>query len=308
MEKLNRTIDEIEKVIKGKRDIITQVFMAILAGGHVLMEDIPGVGKTTLALAFSRSLSLKYHRVQFTPDVLPGDITGFSMYNKKTEEFEYVPGSAFCSLLLADEINRTSPKTQSALLEIMEEKKVTVDGVTRELPEPFIVLATQNPFGSAGTQKLPASQMDRFMIRISMGYPGKESEIEVLKGGGIKKISDVSAVMTKEELLSYKQKAENIFVSDKLYEYVIDISRKTREHELLSLGISPRGSLAIIAMAKSGALFAGRDFVIPEDIKYALPLAGGHRIILSPKGKAKGLLEEAALDMVLSEIPVPEVS
>lgn len=308
MEKLNRTIDEIEKVIKGKRDVITQVFMAILAGGHVLMEDIPGVGKTTLALAFSRALSLEYHRVQFTPDVLPGDITGFSMYNKKTEEFEYVPGSAFCSLLLADEINRTSPKTQSALLEIMEERKVTVDGVTRELPDPFIVIATQNPFGSAGTQRLPESQMDRFMIRLSMGYPQRDSELEILKGEGIKRITDVSPVMTREELIEYRDKADHVFVSDKLYEYVIDITGKTREHELTALGMSPRGSLAVTAMAKANAMFSGRDFVTPEDVKYVLGLAGGHRIVLSPKGKAKGMDEGQVLDLILQEVSVPEVS
>lgn len=308
MEQLKITVEEIEKVIKGKRDIIVQVFMAILAGGHVLMEDIPGVGKTTMALAFSRALSLEYHRVQFTPDVLPGDITGFSMYNKKTEEFEYVPGSAFCSLLLADEINRTSPKTQSALLEIMEEKKVTVDGVTRELPNPFIVLATQNPFGSAGTQRMPESQMDRFMIRISMGYPERESEFEILKGEGIKRITEVSPVLTREELLEYKKKVENVYVSDSLYGYIIDITRKTREHELTALGISPRGSLAILAMSKANAAFLGRDFVIPEDVKYVLPLTGGHRIVLSPKGKARGMSEEQVLSIILEEIPVPEVS
>lgn len=308
MEQLKAAIEEIEKVIKGKKDIITQIFMAVLAGGHILMEDIPGVGKTTLALAFSRALSLDYHRVQFTPDVLPGDITGFSMYNKKTEEFEYVPGSAFCSLLLADEINRTSPKTQSALLEIMEEKRVTVDGVTRDLPDPFIVIATQNPFGSAGTQKLPESQMDRFMIKLSMGYPQKDSEIEILKGEGIKRINDVSPVMTREELLKYREKVEKVYLRDSLYGYIIDIVQGTREHELTALGISPRGSLAISAMAKANAVFLGRDFVIPEDVKYVLPLAGNHRIVPSPKARAKGMKEEQVLNVILNEIPVPEVS
>lgn len=306
MEKINQTIMEIEKVIKGKRDVISFVLMTILADGHVLMEDIPGVGKTTLALAFSKALALDYHRVQFTPDVLPGDITGFSMYNKKTEEFEYVKGSAFCSLMLADEINRTSPKTQSALLEIMEERHVTVDGVTRELPKPFVVIATQNPYGSSGTQKLPESQMDRFMTCVSMGYPEREFEMEILKGEGIRRIDEVKPVMTKEELLDIKEQVRKVYVDELLYGYITDLCRLTRNHDMISLGISPRGTLSLLAMAKAHAFCFDRNFVTPQDILAVLSKTCSHRIILSAKGKAGGLSEGEVLEQISKEIPVPQ--
>lgn len=306
MEKINQTIMEIEKVIKGKRDVISFVLMTILADGHVLMEDIPGVGKTTLALAFSKALALDYHRVQFTPDVLPGDITGFSMYNKKTEEFEYVKGSAFCSLMLADEINRTSPKTQSALLEIMEERHVTVDGVTRELPKPFVVIATQNPYGSSGTQKLPESQMDRFMTCVSMGYPEREFEMEILKGEGIRRIDEVKPVMTREELLDIKEQVRKVYVDELLYGYITDICRLTRNHDMISLGISPRGTLSLLAMAKAHAFCFDRNFVTPQDILAVLSKTCSHRIILSAKGKAGGLSEGEVLEQISKEIPVPQ--
>lgn len=306
MEKINQTIMEIEKVIKGKRDVISFVLMTILADGHVLMEDIPGVGKTTLALAFSKALALDYHRVQFTPDVLPGDITGFSMYNKKTEEFEYVKGSAFCSLMLADEINRTSPKTQSALLEIMEERHVTVDGVTRELPKPFVVIATQNPYGSSGTQKLPESQMDRFMTCVSMGYPEREFEMEILKGEGIRRIDEVKPVMTREELLDIKEQVRKVYVDELLYGYITDLCRLTRNHDMISLGISPRGTLSLLAMAKAHAFCFDRNFVTPQDILAVLSKTCSHRIILSAKGKAGGLSEGEVLEQISKEIPVPQ--
>lgn len=306
MEKINQTIMEIEKVIKGKQDVISFVLMTILADGHVLMEDIPGVGKTTLALAFSKALALDYHRVQFTPDVLPGDITGFSMYNKKTEEFEYVKGSAFCSLMLADEINRTSPKTQSALLEIMEERHVTVDGVTRELPKPFVVIATQNPYGSSGTQKLPESQMDRFMTCVSMGYPEREFEMEILKGEGIRRIDEVKPVMTREELLDIKEQVRKVYVDELLYGYMTDLCRLTRNHNMISLGISPRGTLSLLAMAKAHAFCFDRNFVTPQDILAVLSKTCSHRIILSAKGKAGGLSEGEVLEQISKEIPVPQ--
>lgn len=306
MEKINQTIMEIEKVIKGKRDVISFVLMTILADGHVLMEDIPGVGKTTLALAFSKALALDYHRVQFTPDVLPGDITGFSMYNKKTEEFEYVKGSAFCSLMLADEINRTSPKTQSALLEIMEERHVTVDGVTRELPNPFVVIATQNPYGSSGTQKLPESQMDRFMTCVSMGYPEREFEMEILKGEGIRRIDEVKPVMTREELLDIKEQVRKVYVDELLYGYITDLCRLTRNHDMISLGISPRGTLSLLAMAKAHAFCFDRNFVTPQDILAVLSKTCSHRILLSAKGKAGGLSEGEVLEQISKEIPIPQ--
>lgn len=306
MEKIEQTMAEVEKVIKGKHEVIRFVLMTILADGHILMEDIPGVGKTTLALAFSRALALDYHRVQFTPDVLPGDITGFSMYNKKTEEFEYVQGAAFCSLLLADEINRTSPKTQSALLEIMEERRVTVDGVTRRLPEPFVVIATQNPYGSAGTQRLPESQLDRFMSCVSMGYPEREAELEILKGEGIRRIDQVQPVMTREELLTIKEQVRQVYVDELLYGYITDLCRLTRNHALISLGVSPRGTLALLAMAKAHAYCADRNFVTPQDIHGVLAETCGHRILLSAKGKAGGYSAKEVLEQITKELPVPQ--
>lgn len=299
---LHQAVDEINKAVKGKRKVVEAVLMAILADGHVLMEDIPGVGKTTLALAFSKVLGIDYHRVQFTPDVLPGDITGFSMYNRKTEEFEYVRGAAFCSLLLADEINRTSPKTQSALLEIMEEKKVTVDGVTRKLPEPFVVIATQNPFGASGTQKIPESQMDRFMVRLSMGYPEREAEMEILRGGGNRQLGEVHGILSREVLLIRKEEVRKVYVSDEILALVTDIARLTRNHELVSLGFSPRGSLALLGMSKAHAYYEGKDFVTPEDVLYVLPLAGGHRLVLSPKAKAAGMNEQEVLMQLTKEM------
>lgn len=299
---LHQAVDEINKAVKGKRKVVEAVLMAILADGHVLMEDIPGVGKTTLALAFSKVLGIDYHRVQFTPDVLPGDITGFSMYNRKTEEFEYVRGAAFCSLLLADEINRTSPKTQSALLEIMEEKKVTVDGVTRKLPEPFVVIATQNPFGASGTQKLPESQMDRFMVRLSMGYPEREAEMEILRGEGNRQLGKVHGILNREVLLIRKEEVRKVYVSDEILALVTDIARLTRNHELVSLGFSPRGSLALLGMSKAHAYYEGKDFVTPEDVLYVLPLVGGHRLVLSPKAKAAGMNEQEVLMQLTKEM------
>ena len=210
--------------------------LAILAGGHILLEDIPGVGKTTLATAFARTLDMKYNRVQFTPDVLPSDIMGFSMYNAKSGEFEYREGSAFCNLFLADEINRTSPKTQSALLEIMEEKHVTVDAVTRELPQPFTVMATQNPVGSSGTQMLPESQLDRFMVRLSMGYPSHEAAVQILKGQEFVPMDSVERIVTRDELIGLQDKARTLSVHDSIFDYIVTLVEATRESELFSMG------------------------------------------------------------------------
>lgn len=294
-ELLTKVVEEVGNVVKGKKKVIEEVLMAILAEGHILMEDIPGVGKTTLALAFSRVLGIDYRRVQFTPDVLPGDITGFSMYNKKTEAFEYVKGTAFTNLLLADEINRTSPKTQSALLEIMEEKKVTVDGVTRELPNPFIVIATQNPFGSSGTQKLPESQMDRFMIRLSMGYPDRNFEMEILRGGGIRALPVVHGVMDTQMLKNLREQVLQVYASDEILAYITDLIRLTRESDLISLGMSPRGALALLAMSRAHAFMNGQDYVTPDDVRAVLPAVGGHRIILSPKARAAQKTESEVL-------------
>ena len=224
-----------------------------------MIEDVPGVGKTTLAMAFSKVLSLENHRMQFTPDVMPADILGFNMFQKETGQFVYYPGTIMCNLFFADEINRTSPKTQSALLEVMEEGKITIDGEIKEVPEPFVVMATQNPKGSSGTQLLPESQLDRFMICISMGYPELMDEVAILKGKSSSSTLQMEAVMDKEMLLTMKKEIDNIFVSDKLFSYVASLAKATREHTYIELGLSPRGSIACICMAKAWAYLKGRD-------------------------------------------------
>lgn len=299
---------EVKKVIIGKDECIEKVMGAVLAKGHVLLEDVPGVGKTEMALAFSRAMGIQANRVQFTPDVMPSDITGFSMYHKETESFSYHPGAAMCNLLLADEINRTSPKTQSALLEVMEEGNVTVDGVTREVPKPFIVIATQNPIGFFGTQRLPEAQMDRFLICISMGYPAVEDEIVMLKSRHNEEpLDNVKAVISGGELMEMQDIVENIFIHDSVYRYIVQLAAQTREHALLELGVSPRGALAIGRMARAYAFLRGRDFVSPKDVRSALFDVGVHRIRLSQKARADGRDAGSVLAEVLEKVrePVP---
>ncbi len=297
-------IHEIKKAIIGKDDCIVKTVTAVLAGGHILLNDIPGVGKTTLAMALSKSMSLKQNRVQFTPDVLPSDLVGFSIYQKETGKFVYQPGSVMCNLLLADEINRTSPKTQSALLEVMEEQKVTVDGVSREVPSPFIVIATQNPFGSAGTWMLPEAQLDRFMICLRPGYPDMEDEIRILKGRQLKE--EVQAVISGEELLHMRKKADEVFVQEEIYRYVGELVHRTRTHAMIDLGISPRGAIHILQMAKSLAFLRQRDYAVPEDVKDVFPCVCVHRIILNAKARAAHMDEEQILGEILKEISPPK--
>ena len=301
----NKIIDEIEKVVKGKRNIIIKVYAAILAGGHILLEDIPGVGKTTLATAFARALDMKYNRVQFTPDVLPSDIMGFSMYNSATCEFEYREGAAFCNLFLADEINRTSPKSQSALLEIMEEKHVTVDSVTRDLPRPFTVIATQNPVGSSGTQMLPESQLDRFMIRLSMGYPSHEAAIQILKGQENIPLNSICRMVTIDELCSLQEKVNTLKVHDSIFDYIVTLVEATRDSEYFSMGASPRGANALLRMSRAMAVLNGRKFVTPEDIAQVFNAVLGHRVHMSAKARANGLTVDSALDNIKSSVKVP---
>lgn len=301
----NKIIDEIEKVVKGKRNIIIKVYAAILAGGHILLEDIPGVGKTTLATAFARTLDMKYNRVQFTPDVLPSDIMGFSMYNSATCEFEYREGAAFCNLFLADEINRTSPKSQSALLEIMEEKHVTVDSVTRDLPRPFTVIATQNPVGSSGTQMLPESQLDRFMIRLSMGYPSHEAAIQILKGQENIPLNSICRMVTIDELCSLQEKVNTLKVHDSIFDYIVTLVEATRDSEYFSMGASPRGANALLRMSRAMAVLNGRKFVTPEDIAQVFNDVLGHRVHMSAKARANGLTVDAALANIKSSVKVP---
>lgn len=297
--------EEIKKAVKGKDDIITKVLAAILAGGHIMLEDIPGVGKTTLAVSISKAMELEYKRVQFTPDVLPSDILGFSIYNKNTGELEYRQGAVMCNLFLADEINRTSPKTQSALLEVMEEGHVTVDGVTRPLPDPFIVIATENPVGSSGTQLLPESQLDRFMICTSMGYPSHEAAIDILKDNKNAPLSSLTKKMTREDLLAARKQVEAIHVDDSIYDYIVTIVEKTRTSEYFYTGVSPRGSIALLRMAKAYAYLREKTFVSPQDIKEVLVDVLGHRVSLSSSARAKGLTIETALLELLTEIVVP---
>jgi MoxR-like ATPase len=292
-------LDEVRKVIIGKDDVIEKTFMSILSGGHALLEDVPGVGKTTLAIAFSRALGLDYRRVQFTNDSMPSDVIGFSVLDRETGDFTYKPGAVMTNLLLADEINRTSSKTQSALLEAMEEGNVTVDGVTRAIPRPFIVLATQNPVGSAGTQMLPASQLDRFMIRLEMGYPDHESQINILKDRRVKNPLDaVETVSGREEILDMQRQAANVHISDIVYDYVTRLAEETRRHEMVVLGVSPRGALSVCQMAKSFAFVKGRDYVVPEDVAAVFPDVCAHRLALSPRAR---MTERGAAE-IISEV------
>lgn len=302
MNKLKLIVDEISKVVIGKENVIKLLVVSITAGGHILLEDIPGVGKTTLALALSKTLGLDYNRIQFTPDVMPSDIIGYNMYNQKSQNFEYIEGAAVCNLFLADEINRTSSKTQSALLELMEEGKYTVEGITRELPKPFVAIATQNPFGSAGTQRLPQSQIERFIVRMSMGYPSPQAEIEILKGAKISKLDVLNNIMTSKELLNYQEMAEECFVKDNIYQYIVDFVNATRNNPYISIGISPRGSIAILKMAKANAVFNDRDYVVLEDIIDIITAAASHRIELSAEGRAKGMTEEQIINQLVKSV------
>ncbi|MBQ7587393.1 MAG: MoxR family ATPase [Lachnospiraceae bacterium] len=297
--------NEICKVLRGKDDVIDMVLCAILARGHILLEDIPGVGKTTLAVALSRSLGISYKRMQFTPDVLPSDILGFSMYDRERNDFTFRPGAVFTNLFLADEINRTSPKTQAALLEVMEERRVTVESTTYRLKPPFFVIATQNPIGASGTQKLPDSQLDRFFVRLTLGYPGHDEATEILKGHSFESIDSVNTVMTGEDLLKLQEECDNIHASDAVCDYIVSLAEATRKTDLLLQGISPRGSIAILKMARAHACYNMRNFVTPEDIHRVFYAVCNHRIILSTKAKATGKNIRDIINMTLNTVPVP---
>ena len=280
--------------------------MAIIAKGHVLIDDMPGVGKTTMALAFSKAMGLKEKRVQFTPDVMPADLTGFSLYRKEIGKFVYQPGAVVCNLFLADELNRTSPKTQAALLEVMEECQVTVDGMTRKLEEPFIVLATENPEGSAGTQLLPESQLDRFMICIHMGYPSVEEEIEILKrrhaGNPVEKVQNI---ISATEIIEMQKQVSEIFMHDVIYDYLAKLAKATREHEMLMMGISPRGTVALAAMSRAAAWLKGRSYVVPKDVKDVFIQVVSHRIRLNTKAKVGHVQASDVLKQILANVDEP---
>ena len=304
-DKVQEILNEVGKVIRGKDEAIELVMTAMLAKGHILVEDVPGVGKTTLAVAFSRAMELTERRLQFTPDVLPSDVVGFNMIGADGE-FQYKPGAILCNLLLADEINRTSTKTQSALLEVMEEGQVTVDGVTRQLPNPFIVVATQNPVGSAGTTMLPNSQLDRFLIRVSMGYPDHKSSVNILRDRHVDNPLDRAyAVVNKEELLGLVQDVRKVDMRDAVLDYVTTLVEKTRTHPQAALGVSPRGALAVCRMAKAYAYLNGRDFVMPEDVAAIFPDVCAHRLMLSSKARMMEEKPEGILAEILKSVDMP---
>ena len=301
-------MNEVNNVVIGKRVIIGKVLTAILAKGHILLEDYPGVGKTTLALAFSKAMALKHNRLQFTPDVLPTDVVGFNLLSKDGDSYQYKPGAIMCNLFLADEINRTSSKTQSALLEVMEEGKVTVDAVTRDVPKPFVVMATQNPIGSIGTQMLPESQLDRFMVRLSMGYPDVKSEIGILKQRqNSNPLENVVQVVEKSEIEQMQNMVEEVYIHDSIYEYITLLVQQTRENPLIELGVSPRGSLALMNMVKATAFLSGRDYVVPADVGYIFKDVSAHRMILKAKARVNNITVDNLLDDILRIVKPPRI-
>ena len=303
-----RILNEVRSVVVGKDQVLLWVLAAILAQGHILLEDIPGVGKTTMALAFSKVLDLSYSRVQFTPDVLPSDVTGYSIPDQQTGQLNYQPGAVLCNLFLADELNRATSRTQSALLEAMEEGQVTVDGVSHPLPKPFVVIATQNPTGAAGTSLLPDSQMDRFMIRLSLGYPNPKDEVAmVLNRQSGNPLQSVTALMTRENLAALQETVAQTFMSDVVVAYLVDLVSATRDHEDILRGASPRATLSVTAMAKAVARLRGRDYVIPNDVKEVFSHTIAHRLILSPKAEAQGLTPEQILRNILDRVPAPKL-
>jgi MoxR-like ATPase len=296
----------VETVIIGKRNVIELAVVALLSGGHVLIEDIPGVGKTTLAKTLARSLGCVYKRVQFTPDLLPADITGTSVYNQKTGSFEFREGPIFANIILADEINRATPKTQSSLLECMEEGQITADGVTYELPKPFFVIATENNIEAQGTYALPEAQLDRFMMRISIGYPDREHEAQILTRQTKNRPLDmVKPVITREEILDLQSEVRDIYVDGALREYIVDVVASTRNHPQIQLGASPRGSLALLHCGQIYAALQGRTYVLPDDIKLLVAPVLGHRMILRPEARLKALSTAKVLTEILQKQPVP---
>ena len=301
-------LGQVRQVVVGKDPVLLWVLAAILARGHILLEDIPGVGKTTMALAFSRVLDLGYNRVQFTPDVLPSDVTGFSIPDPQGGGMRYQPGAVLCNLFLADELNRATSRTQSALLEAMEEGQVTVDGISHPLPQPFVVIATQNPTGAAGTQLLPDSQMDRFMIRLSLGYPSPKDEAAmVLNRQGGNPLNTLTPLLTREELIGIQNLVEDTFLRDSVVQYIVALSGATRGSPDILRGASPRATLSVTAMAKAVARLRGRDYVIPGDVKEVFVHTVAHRLLLSPKAEAQGKTPEQILQGLLDTVPAPRL-
>ena len=301
-------IGQIRQVVVGKDQVLLWVLAAILARGHILLEDIPGVGKTTMALAFSKTLGLSYNRVQFTPDVLPSDITGYSVMNQLGGSMTYQPGAVLCNLFLADELNRATSRTQSALLEAMEESQVTVDGISHLLPAPFVVIATQNPTGAAGTQLLPDSQMDRFTVRLSLGYPTPKDEIAmILNRQDGNPLYKLSALMSRDKLVAMQNQVENTYMKESVVKYIVDLIVATRNNGDILRGASPRATLAVTAMAKAVAQLRGRDYVLPSDVRGVFACTVAHRLLLSPKAEGQGKTAEQILTEIIGQVPAPKV-
>lgn len=304
--RIRQVVEQVETVIIGKRSTVELAVVALLCNGHLLIEDIPGVGKTTLAKTLALSLGCAFKRIQFTPDLLPADITGTSIYNQKNGDFEFRGGPVFANVVLADEINRATPKTQAALLECMEELQVTSDGVTHPLPRPFFVIATENNVEHAGTYQLPEAQLDRFLMRLAIGYPAREDEIRILDAQvRSHPLEAVRAVLSTEELLDIQAAVRAVFVHPSVQGYIVEISTATRSHPQIEVGVSPRGSLALLHAAQSHAASQGRAFVLPDDIKKLAPLVLAHRIVLTPEARARGVKDTEVVADILNRLPVP---
>ena len=306
VEQSKEIMEQVSQAFIGKSDIVEKVLMTIYAGGHILLEDCPGVGKTTLALAFSKVLGLSNKRIQFTPDTLPSDITGFTMFNRETNQLEYIDGAANCQILLADEINRTSPKTQSALLEVMEEHTITVDGKTHILPLPFICIATQNPLGFAGTQPLPESQLDRFMVCLSIGYPTLEKQIQILNAQRYHNpLQDLKTVTDGQNILEIQDYLNSIRMTESVMAYAIRLCEATREHALVELGVSPRGVTSLVKMSRANAILKGRNYVVPEDIQNVFLDVCAHRLVLKPQVQVDGVSAREILEEIMTRVKPP---
>ena len=304
---VTRIVDNIETVIVGKREQVELVVMSLIARGHVLLEDMPGTGKTSLVSALAKSVDCRFSRIQFTPDVMPSDVTGFSIFNQKTRDFEFRPGGVMSNLVLADEINRASAKTQSALLEAMEERQATVDGVTHKLEEPFMVLATQNPIEQYGTYPLPEAQLDRFLVKLSMGYPFLDEEVRVVLGSAQAKAA-IRPVATSSQVIELQEAATRVHVSESVARYAVQVASSTRTAAECACGASPRGSIALIALGRANALMRGRTYVMPDDVKYLAPYVLSHRIILTHEAKVAGRTPESVIESILATVAVPAIS